>query len=404
MSRKHFRRGFTLIELLVVIAIIAILVALVLPAVQKARESARVMQCKKNLSQLALALHNYHDTHRSFPPGQINTRFIFDTGNTNDDNTGGHGGITLGPMRQTDVFEATDPLSTTLRFHGTSWMLHILPMIEMDAVYDQWNFKLNVMNNGDGTNLGSLPDQPNFLVFFRPAHTEIPLFYCPTRRGSMDVQKHPFVHRIDYNQPMIPPVLPLGGGVGGPGGQILDDEIIELVWLKGGSDYGGCIGSGDGFNLTPLNRSTWHLTTEQVRLLQEQQAGVGVNFNIPPPLLGPNDFHIGMFSVNSRTQMRDVSDGTSNVIMIGERMLHEDPILRLLQSSDGWAWGGAATMFSTQFGVNKETQFDNPGSDHDGFANFAFADGRVRQVSENVDLRTFQNLGNMSNAIPVDEF
>lgn len=68
-SRK---RGFTLIELLVVIAIIAILIALLLPAVQQAREAARRSQCKNNLKQLGLALHNYHDTHRVFPPAAIN--------------------------------------------------------------------------------------------------------------------------------------------------------------------------------------------------------------------------------------------------------------------------------------------------------------------------------------------
>ncbi len=111
MPRDVRRRvGFTLIELLVVIAIIAILIALLLPAVQQAREAARRTQCKNNLKQIGLAVHNYHDTFNQFAPGAF-----WSLPATQDCPTGTH--------------------------QKGSILVHILPYIDQAPLFNQWDFK-----------------------------------------------------------------------------------------------------------------------------------------------------------------------------------------------------------------------------------------------------------------------
>lgn len=105
------RRGFTLVELLVVIAIIGILIALLLPAVQAAREAARRSQCSNNLIQLGIALHHYEGAHEVFPPG---------------------------------VVEAKGPIRTEPAGYQMSWLVQILPFIDDGATFRHVNFSVGV--------------------------------------------------------------------------------------------------------------------------------------------------------------------------------------------------------------------------------------------------------------------
>jgi len=128
---KH--RGFTLIELLVVIAIIAILIALLLPAVQQAREAARRSECRNKLKQIGLALHNYHDTHRVFPPNH-------------DLNT-----------------------STS---NGWSHRVMLLPFLDQAALYNTIDF--NGHPSSPGANLAAVK-------------TPMPIFACPSEPSTLTV-------------------------------------------------------------------------------------------------------------------------------------------------------------------------------------------------------------------------
>lgn len=134
-------RGFTLIELLVVIAIIAILVALLLPAVQQAREAARRTQCKNNLHQLGIAMHNYHDVFKQFP------MTVFPTTGTYNWSDGSRG----------------------------SYLVRLLPFIEQDNLYNALDFTLAGPAWGL-TNFEGQVDANGKLY----RHYAIPAYMCPS--------------------------------------------------------------------------------------------------------------------------------------------------------------------------------------------------------------------------------
>lgn len=126
-SRPQIHRaGFTLVELLVVIAIIGVLVALLLPAIQAARESARRTECQNHLKQIGLAIQNYHDTQKTFPMGR----------------------------NRTDQF-------------GVSWAFRLLPEIEEQPVYASFDKTKPVFDNANSVAM----------------RTPIAVYACPSRRG-----------------------------------------------------------------------------------------------------------------------------------------------------------------------------------------------------------------------------
>lgn len=295
---NHCRRGFTLIELLVVIAIIAILIALLLPAVQQAREAARRADCKNNLKQLALAMHNYETTHRTFPPGYIH-KF-------------GPSGV---PEQQAN-------------HAGLAWGAMLLPQLELTPLFDELNLNVPVWNS----------------VNLVPRETQLPVFLCPSDAYS-------------------------------EGRFVVRDNTVSPVEQYAAASYAANWGPSDA--ITNLDDTPF-----QSR---------------------------GMFYRNSSTRVRDITDGLSNTLALGERTNGPIPGIPTLGGHSFFetAWFAAVreiTDYPDDHGhmVLFETQFrpNEPGGDdkglsapHAGMCQFALTDGSVRALSENTDALIYNALG-----------
>ena len=162
MRIQRKRPGFTLIELLVVIAIIAVLVALLLPAVQQAREAARRTQCKNNLMQIGIALHNYEMRHECLPPGSID------------------------PNR---------PIRNEAKGYHVGWIVQVLPDLDNSNIYQRFNFSVGVYDQANNA----------------PRGVKIASLFCPSNSAlvgqgewAADVRRSAR-HRLGYRIVLIAP-------------------------------------------------------------------------------------------------------------------------------------------------------------------------------------------------------
>ncbi len=315
------RVGFTLIELLVVIAIIAVLIALLLPAVQQARESARRTQCKNNMKQLGLALHNYHDAHNAFP-----------------------------------MSYTTDGLFSSIG-KGRSWMAAVLPYIDRAPLYGKIDFGAPLHTTGTPI---PLPSEPNTDV----ARTSITAFLCPSDSGN---------------------------GNGKLNGRAnLPNDFFGVTNYKGvaGNNWAWSSAAGSFLYTHPTGRNA------------------GSNNGL--------DAGNGWMCRNNRgasgpfiTLMRDLTDGTSNVTMIGEALPGRC-------THNTWWWFNHTTATSAiplnyYYKNTAVTTGDWPNnysfaSQHVGGGHFTMGDGTVRFVSENIDLQLYRNLATINGNETIGDF
>ena len=171
-------------ELLVVVAVIAVLAALLLPAVQAGRESARRTTCRNNLRQLAMALVNHESACRRLPAAANASEAVNPATCTGCWNP-------WAEARLTTFAPGTK--------QGSGWIVAVLPFMEQAAVFNRWDRSTNVLGNASA------------------AQTDIQALYCPTRRAGI---------RVDRGD---------------------QKNLVSSGWRGGGTDYGGCFGRLDGF-------------------------------------------------------------------------------------------------------------------------------------------------------------
>ena len=339
------RYGFTLVELLVVIAIIGILIALLLPAVQMAREAARRSQCSNNLKQTGLALHNYHDTYKCFPPVRVR-----------DANCG----------------------ANTWETSNINWLARITPQMEQNPIYQRIDFTL--WPGWTGVNAAS-PDGP--------LRQTIQAYLCPSDSGEGGVSwTAPDGSRVSGGTPHR------NYGHTNYVGCIGDDYTIAV------GTSGRTTGKGIFFEArydcnmgrnTPVQRvniASIRDGTTNVLAASECIIGfpqVDANSNEPSPSPSDNGCPIGPWRTNTNdTRQRGNSwfRGYQPASMVFTTLMTPNSTL-------------------CDCGVNSDRAAFAARSFHPGVVQVVMCDGSAHAVSETVDWVTWRWLGNKADGNPV---
>ena len=347
---RNFRRAFTLVELLVVITIIGILIALLLPAVQAAREAARQLQCKNNLKQLALGCLNHESATGRFPTDGWGYCWTGDADRGND-------------WRQPG-----------------GWIYNILPYIEQQALHEM------------GAGLGAWNSSAKKAAHAQRMSVPLGILYCPTRRRA-----------IAY--PFVP-----SSGTGGQG--FFNANTPSTVGrtdyaANGGDSYTCC-----GVPIRALWQPNWCCgpsSTTQVENPPGQMTS-----NAKTTFANVAQVATGIVYTGSLIKMADVTDGTSNTYLLGEKHLNPDNYATGLDGGDN-----ESAMMGDNPDILRFSGYtpldlwppcpDTPGLYYTAFGSahangfqMAFCDGSVQMLNYTINPEVHRCLANRKDGMTID--